>query len=115
MDSPSTDFARLILRHLNITSKYQLSCVNKFWRSFFKEKEWVCRAKHTYHCKLCTSRINNSGICCNMTYSNKCIMCKRTFCKHLQHKKCGVCGKLYDKNKQICGICSTCPCKISIL
>lgn len=109
MNSPTPDIARLILKYLKKTHKYQLACVNKFWYNFIKKREWKCVAGHEYHCRLCTSRINNRHGCCNPRVINICVFCQRTFCKHLQYKHCKKCNYVYDKNPRICGFCTVCP------
>lgn len=111
MDSPPKDIVNLILRHLNITSKYQLSRVNRFWRNFIKKREWKCNVDHDYHCRLCTSYINNRYGCCNPGYIGVCKWCEQTFCKHLKTKKCKKCNTIYDKNPQVCGMCTVKRCK----
>ena len=103
MDNPSFDVARLLLSRMNITTKKNLALTNRYWWILIKRRILTC-SSHTYHCKLCISRLNNGAKCCNDLIF-KCYRCNKTFCKHLKNKKCKQCNKIYDKNYNLCGFC----------
>jgi hypothetical protein len=122
MDHPSTDVAILILKKLNITTIRTLWNVNKFWYEFLKHRMLTCMYHH-YHCKKCASSIfkwSKQGKtfhidktvkgceCLNCNVINKCNNCHRTFCKHLRRKKCSTCHRIYDRNSNICALCTSC-------
>lgn len=107
----SKDVAQYMLRWMNMTTKKSLVQTCKFWHRMIKHIDWSCPV-HVFHCRLCVSRINNSGQCSNRRVVHTCHRCHRTFCKHLRVKFKTVTDNgrpprqvVVDRSPNRCGLC----------